>query len=142
MVVKKKNGTWRVCVDFTSLNKACPKDSFPMPNIDQLVDSTVGYRRISFLDAYRGYHQIAMNPADEEKTSFITPLELYCYRVMPFGLRNAGATYQRLVTIMFRDQLGKSMEAYIHDMVVKSRETETHLDDLRQTFNVDRKSVV
>ena len=80
-----------------------------------------------------------MNPADEDKTSFITPLGLYCYRVMPFGMRNAGATYQRLVTIMFRDQLGKSMEAYIDDMVVKSREPETHLDDLRQTFNVLRK---
>ena len=121
------------------LNKACPKDSFPMPKIDQLVDSTAGYKRMSFLDAYRGYHQIAMNPADEEKTSFITPLGLYYYRVMPFGLRNAGATYQRLVTIMFRDQLGKSMEAYIDDMFVKSREPETHLDDLRQTFNVLRK---
>ena len=80
-----------------------------------------------------------MNPADEEKTSFITPLGLYCYRVMSFGLRNAGAMYQRLVTIMFRDQLGKSMEAYIDDMVVKSREPETHLDDLRQTFNILRK---
>ena len=117
VVVKKKNGTWRVCVDFTSLNKACPKDSFPMPKIDQLVDSTAGYRRMSFLDAYRGYHQISMNPANEEKTSFITLLRLYCYRVMPFGLRNAGAAYQRLVTIMFRDHLGKSMEAYIDDMV-------------------------
>ena len=78
VVVKKKNGTWRVCVDFTSLNKACPKDSFHMPKIDQLVDSTAMYKRMSFLDAYRGYHQIAMNPADEEKTSFITPLGLYC----------------------------------------------------------------
>ena len=110
-----------------------------MPKIDQLVHSTAGYRRMSFLDAYRGYHQVAMNPADEEKTSFITPLGLYCYRFMQFGLRNAGATYRRLVTIMFRDQLGKSMEAYIDDMVVKSREPETHLDDLRQTFYILRK---
>ena len=71
---------------------------------------------------------------DEEKTSFITPLGLYYYRVMPFGLRNVGAMYQRLVTILFRDQLGKSMEAYIDDMVIKSREP-----DLRQTFNILRK---
>ena len=101
VVVKKKSGAWRVCVDFTSLNKACPKDSFPMPKIDQLVDAIAGYVRMSFLDAYRGYHQIAMYEPDQEKTSFITPLGLYCYRVMPFGLRNAGATYQRLVMKMF-----------------------------------------
>ena len=103
------------------------------------MDSTAGYVRMSFLDAYRGYHQIAMNLADEEKTSFITPLGLYCYRVMPFGLRNAGATYQRSVTIMFSDQLGESMVAYIDDMVVKSKEPETHLDDLMRTFSILRK---
>lgn len=94
VVVKKKNGKWRVCVDFTSLNKACPKDCFPLPRIDQLVDATSGYARMSFLDAYRGYHQIAMNEPDQEKTAFITLRGLYCYRVMPFGLKNAEATYQ------------------------------------------------
>ena len=94
---------------------------------------------MSFLDAYRGYHQIAMNTADKEKTSFITLLGLYCYRVILFGLRNAGATYQRLVMSMFKDQLGKSMEAYIDDMVVKSSESKTHLDDLKRTFDVLRK---
>ena len=121
------------------LEQGVPHDSFPIPKIDQLVDSTVGYKRMSFLDAYRGYHQISMNPTDKEKTSFITPLGLYYYRVMPFGLRNVGATYQRLVTIMFKDQFGKRMEAYIDDMVVKSKEPKTHLDDLRRTFNILRK---
>ena len=100
-MVKKKTGKWRVCVDFTDLNKACPKDSFPLPKIDQLIDATAGHDRMSFLDAYRGYHQIPLYAADQEKTAFITPRGTYCYKVMPFGLKNAGATYQRLVTKMF-----------------------------------------
>ena len=122
MVVKKKNGKWRVCVDFTSLNKACPKDSFPLPKIDQLVDATSGHGRMSFLDAYRRYHQIVMHPSDEEKTAFITPNGLYYYRVMPFGLKNARATYQRLVTKMFRHLIGGTVEVYIDDMVMKTKE--------------------
>jgi hypothetical protein len=101
VVVKKKNGKWRVCIDFTNLNKACPKDPFPLPKIDQLVDATSGHQRMSFLDAFQGYHQIAMNPVDEEKTAFITPRGIFCYKVMPFGLKNAGATYQRMITKMF-----------------------------------------
>ena len=136
VVVNKKSGAWRVCVDFTSLNKACPKDSFPLPKIDQLVDATARYERMSFLDAYRGYHQIAMYEPDQEKTSFITPLGLYCYRVMPFGLRNAGATYQRLLTKMFNDQIGKTMEVYIDDMMVKSKKAEDHIADLLQIFSI------
>ena len=93
---------------------------------------------MSFLGAYRGYHQIAMHGPDEEKTSFITPRGLYCYRVMPFGLRNAGATYQRLATLMFRDLLGKTMEVYIDDMVVKSKEKADHIADLKVTFDILR----
>uniref|UniRef100_A0A2N9GI29 Uncharacterized protein n=1 Tax=Fagus sylvatica TaxID=28930 RepID=A0A2N9GI29_FAGSY len=116
VVVKKKNGKWRVCIDFTDLNKACPKDPFPLPKIDQLVDATSGHQRMSFLDAFQGYHQIAMNPADEEKTAFITPRGIFCYKVMPFGLKNAGATYQRMITKMFSSQLGKTVEVYIDDM--------------------------
>ena len=93
VVVKKKNRRWRVCVDFTDLNKACPKDPFPLPRIDQLVDSASGHERMSFLDAFQGYHQIPMTISDQEKTAFITPKGIYCYKVMPFGLKNAGATY-------------------------------------------------
>ena len=85
-------------MDYTDLNDACPKDSSPLPRIDQIVDASAGHDMLSFLDAFSGYHQIPMHPSDTEKTSFITPHGLYCYNVMPFGLKNAGATYQRLVT--------------------------------------------
>ena len=102
VMVNKANGKRTMCVDFTVLNKACPKDSYPLPRIDQLVDSTVGHQLLSFMDAFSGYNQIMMNKADQEKTSFITSQGLFCYKVMPFGLKNAGATYQRLVNHMFR----------------------------------------
>ena len=122
MVVKKKNGKWRVCVDFTDLNRACSKDPFPMPKIDQLVDSTYGHPRMSFLDAFQGYHQIALAPKDQEKTAFI-PLDAnYHYTVMPFRLKNAGATYQRMMTRIFRDKIGHTVEVHIDDMVVKSKQ--------------------
>ena len=93
VIVKKKSGKWQVCVDFTDLNKACPKDPFPMPKIDQLVDATVGHPQMSFLDAFQGYHQIPLTLDDQEKTAFVTPVRNYQYKVMPFGLKNAGSTY-------------------------------------------------
>ena len=98
VVVPKKGGKWRVCVDYTNLNEACPKDSFPLPCIDQIVDATAGHGIFSFLDAFSGYHQIHMHSPDVEKTTFITPHRLYCYNVMLFNLKNVGATYQRMVT--------------------------------------------
>ncbi|RVW46598.1 Transposon Ty3-I Gag-Pol polyprotein [Vitis vinifera] len=110
VVVPKKKENDRVCVDYTNLNNACPKDSFPLPRIDQIVDSTSGQGMLSFLDAFSGYHQIPMSPDDEEKTAFITPHDLYCYKVMPFGLKNAGATYQRLMTKIFKPLIGHSVE--------------------------------
>ena len=93
VVVPKKEGKWWVYVDYTNLNNACPNDSFPLSRIDQIVDSTAGQGMLSFLDAFSGYHQIPMSSADEEKTAFIMPYDLYCYKVMSFGLKNAGATY-------------------------------------------------
>ena len=93
VVVKKKTGKWRMCVDFTDLNKACPKDPFLMPRIDQLVDATVGHSWMSFLDGFQGYHQIPLALDDQEKTAFVTPVGNYHYKVMPFGLKNAGSTY-------------------------------------------------
>jgi hypothetical protein len=93
VLVKTKNKKWRMCVDYTSLNKACPNDPFPLPRIDQVVDSTAGCETLCFLDAYSGYHQIAMCIADQLATSFITMLGVYCYEMMPFGLKNAGATF-------------------------------------------------
>ena len=136
VVVKKKSGKWRVCVDFTDLNKACPKDPFPMPRIDQLVDATVGHPQISFLDAFQGYHQTSLALEDQEKIAFVTPTGNYHYKVMPFGLKNAGSTYQRVMTRMFEPQLGKSIEIYVNDMVVKSKVVSEHLEDLGSTFKV------
>ena len=131
---KKENGKWRMCVDFTDLNKACLKDSFPLPRIDQLVDSIAGHKLLTFMDAFSRYNQIRMTEEDQEKTAFITSQGLYCYKVMPFGLKNAGATYQRLVNKMFSKQIGKNMEVYVDDMLVKSKEELAHLDDLKETF--------
>jgi len=134
ILVKKANGKWRMCVDFTDLNKACLKDSFPLPRIDQLVDSTARHKLLSFMDTFSGYNQIRMAEKDQEKTTFIISQRLYCYKVMPFGLKNAGATYQRLVNKIFSKQIGRNMEVYVDDMLVKSKEELGHLDDLRETF--------
>ena len=139
VVVKKKTGKWRVCVDFTDLNRACPKDPFPMPKIDQLVDATVGHPRMSFLDAFQGYHQIPLATDDQEKTVFVTPVGNYHYKVMPFGLKNAGSTYQLMMTKMFEPQLGKNIKIYIDDMVVKSKLVSEHLVDLANTFEILRR---
>ena len=109
-------------MDYTDLNDARPKDSFPLPRIYQIVDASAMHGMLSFLDAFSGYHQIPMHSPDEEKTSFITPHGIYCYNVMPFGLKNVRATYQRLVTKMFRPLLGSIMEVYIDDMLVKSKQ--------------------
>ncbi|WZZ03192.1 hypothetical protein YC2023_089113 [Brassica napus] len=123
-----------VCVDFTDLNKACTKDSFLLPHIDRLVEATAGNELLSFMDAFSGYNQIRMNPDDREKTAFITDRGTYCYNVMPFGLKNAGATYQRLVNRMFSKQLGKTMEVYIDDMLVKSLKAKDHMSHLEECF--------
>ena len=139
VVVKKKSGKWRVYIDFTDLNKACPKDPFPMPKIDQLVDATIGHPRINFLDAFQGYHQIPLTLDDQEKTAFVTPIGNYHYKVMPFGLKNAGSTYQRMMTMIFESQLEKNIEIYIDDMVVKSKVVSEHLGDLGNILEILRK---
>ena len=129
-MAKKANGKWRMCVDFTDLNKACPKNSYPLPRIDQLVDSTAGHKLLSFMDAFSRYNQIRMDDADQEKTSFVTSQGLFCYKVMPFGLRNTGETYQRLVNHMFHPQIRQNVKVYVDDMLVKSQDEKKHLDDL------------
>ena len=106
VLVKKPNNKWRTCVDLTDLSKVCPKDSFSLPWIDQLVDATSGHELLSFMEAYSRYNQIPMYLPNEEHTLFITDRGLYCYKVMPFGLKNAGATYQRMVNMMFTEQIG------------------------------------
>ena len=134
VVVPKKGDKWRVCVDYIDLDEACPKDSFPLPHIDQIVDASTGHGILSFLNAFSRYHQILMHPLDVEKTTFITPHKLYCYNVMPFGLKNVGPTYQRLVSKIFRSLLGKTMEVYIDDMLVKSKKCLDHTNHLQEAL--------
>ena len=121
VLVRKKSGKWRMCVDYMSLNKACPKDLFPLPCIDQIVDSTSGYETLYFLDAYSSYHQIIMKESNQLATSFITPFGLFCYVSMSFGLKNAGAMYQRCMLKCFRDLIEQTIEAYVDDIVVKTK---------------------
>ena len=137
-MVKKASVKWRMCVDFNDLNKACPKDSYPLPRVDVLVDSMARHQLLSFMDAFSRYNQIRLHEADQEKTSFVTSQGLFCYKVMPFGLKNAGATYQRLMNKMFAQQIGRNVQVYVDDMLVKSRREEDHLEDLKETFNILR----
>ncbi|XP_075674961.1 uncharacterized protein LOC142644177 [Castanea sativa] len=132
--VRKKNGQIRVCVDFRDLNRACPKDEFPLPLTEIMVDATVGHEALSFMDGFSGYNQICMAPKDEELTAFRTLKGVYCYKVMPFRLKNAGATYQRGMQRIFDDLLHMNVECYVDDLVVKSKKRIEHLQDLRQVF--------
>jgi hypothetical protein len=135
IVPKKYTDVQRVCVDYTSLNKHCPKDPFPLPRIDQIIDSTVGCTRLSFLNAYSGYNQIKLKKEDEEKTTFITPYGVFCYQVMPFGLKNTGATYQRMMQNCLGSQIGRNIQVYIDDVVITTRNEESLISDLQETFN-------
>ena len=124
-----------MCVDYTDLNKAYPKDSYPLPSIDGLVDAASGFKFLSFLDTYSGYNQIPMHPLDEEKTAFITPMGNYCYRVMPFRLKNARATYQQLINKIFTEHIRVLMEIYIDDMLVKTKMEDELLQNLETIFS-------
>ncbi|GJR41633.1 reverse transcriptase domain-containing protein [Tanacetum coccineum] len=139
VMVKKHDGSWRMCVDFTDLNKACPQDCYPLPEIDWKVESLCGYPFKCFLDAYKGYHQIQMAESDEEKTAFHTSQGVYCYTKMPFGLKNAGATYQRLVDKAFDSQVGRNMEVYVDDLVIKSHTEAEMIRDINETFRTLRR---
>ncbi len=118
--VPKKDGKVRVCVNYRDLNRANTKDDFPLPHIDVLVDSTANNAMYSFMDGFSGYNQILMNIEDKVKTIFITLWGVYCYTVMPFGLKNVGATYQRMATTILHDMIVKEVEVYVDDMMVKS----------------------
>ena len=126
-------------MNYTELNEACPKVSFPLPRINQIVDAATGHRILSFLDAFSEYHHIPMHPPNLKKSAFITSHGLYCYNVMPFGLKNFGATYQRLVTKIFRPMLGNTMESYIDDMLIKSKECFDHAKHLQEAFELLRR---
>ena len=129
-----------MCIDYRDLNKASPKDDFPLPHIDTLVDNTAGYEWFSFMDGFSGYNKIKIAPEDREKTSFITPWGTFCYKVMPFGLKNAGATYQRAMTAIFHDMMNKEIEVYVDDMIIGSHSFEDHLVNLGKLFDRLEKS--
>jgi hypothetical protein len=108
-----------MCINYTDLNKHFPKDPFPLPCIDQVLDSMAGSVLLYFLDYYSGYHQIALHPDNKDKTTFITPHSIYCYKVMTFGLKNAATTYPKAIQKWLASQIGKNVEAYVDDVVVK-----------------------
>ena len=128
-----------MCVDYRDLNRASPKDNFPLPHIDTLVDNTAKNSRFSFMDVFFGYNQIWMAPEDREKSIFITMWGTFCYKVMPFGLKNAEATYQRAMVMLFHDMMHKKIEVYVGDLIAKSREDESHVENLRKLFKRLRK---
>jgi hypothetical protein len=130
VIIPKKNTDVRhVCVDYMSLNKHCPKDPFPLPRIDQIIDSMSGCARLSFLDAYSRYNQIKLKKEDEEKTTFITPYGIFYYQVMPFGLKNAEATYQRMMQNCLGSQICRNIQVYIDDVVIKTRNEESLINN-------------
>jgi hypothetical protein len=139
ILVPKNNKDWRMCVDYTDLNTACKKDPFCLPRIDQIVDSTTSCSLLSFLDCYSGYHQIPLKVKDQIKTSFITLFGTFCYATMPFGLKSAGATYQQGIQRYLYSQLGCNTEAYVDDVIVKTRKEEGLISDLAETFDNLRK---
>ena len=135
VMVPKKDKSWHLCVDFKDLNKAYPKDPFPLPRIDQIINATVGHDSLCFLDAYCGYHQIKMAEKDHAATAFLTPYGPFCFNTMPFGLKNAGATYQRMIQTSLATQIGKIVEAYVDDVVVNTKHVKTLVEDLRVAFD-------
>jgi hypothetical protein len=134
VMVQKKSGKWRMCIDFTSLNKAYPKDNFPLPRIDKIVDSAAGCEVMSLLDYFSGYHKIYMKEEDKASTSFITPFGTYCFIRMPKGLMNAGSTFSPLTKTVLESQVDRNIFMYVDDIIVASKNKEDHLADLAKTF--------
>ncbi|RDX70256.1 hypothetical protein CR513_50523, partial [Mucuna pruriens] len=137
--VPKKDRKVRMCIDYKDLNHASPKDNFPLPHIYVLVDNTAQHAFFSFMDGFLGYNQILMAEEDREKTTFVTLWGTFCYKVMPFGLKNAGATYQRAMVTLFHDMMHREIEVYVDDMIAKSKTPEQHIKDLRKLFGRLRK---
>jgi hypothetical protein len=132
--VKKKNGKWRMCIDFTDLNKATPKDNYPLPRMDQVIDSVASTAIMSLLDCFSSYHQCRMAKENEEKTRFITPFDTFYFVQMPEGLKNADPTFTRMTGEVFKPQIGRNIQAYVDDLIVKSGERANHINDLAETF--------
>jgi hypothetical protein len=140
-LVQKKDGRWWVCMDFRDLNRATPKDGYPMPVAETLINVAVDNKILSFMDGNAGYNQIFMALVDIHKTAFRAPgaMGLFKYMVMTFGLKNASATYQHAMNYIYHDLISKLVEIYIDDIVVKSTSTEGHLEDLHQVFEWTRR---
>jgi hypothetical protein len=132
--VKKKNRKWRMCADFTDLNKACKKDDFPLERVDKIVNDAASSEMLSLLDMFSGYHQIRVRREDEEKTSFITHFGTFCFVRMLEGLKNAGCTFSRMIAIVLHPQLRRNILEYVDDIVVKSIQRKDHISDLAKTF--------
>ena len=137
--VPKKDGKVRMCVDYRDLNRVSPKDNFPLPHINTLVDNTTKHSLFSFMDGFLGYNQIRMALEDMEKTKFLTIWGTLCYKVMPFRLKNVGATYQRAMVTLFHDMIHKEIEVYVDDMIAKSEGEDDHVVNLRKLFERLRK---
>jgi hypothetical protein len=138
MMARKKNGKWRMCIDFTDFNKCCPKDDFPLMRINKIVDSATGCEMMVLLNCVLGYHQIWLHKEDEEKNSFITPFRTHCYLRMPKGLHNAGPTFCKMMKATLKDQVSRKVLFYVNDIVVASRKKDAYISDLAETFvNMD-----
>ncbi|RDX94653.1 hypothetical protein CR513_22934, partial [Mucuna pruriens] len=135
-MVKKAKGKWWMCTDYTDLNKACPKDLYQLPNMDRLVDGASGFALLSLMDTYSGYNQIRLHPREKAKIAFITDSGAFYYKMMPFGLKNVGATYHCLMDKIFEEIIGTNVEVYVDDMVVKSM---TAAETTIPTFNTLKK---
>lgn len=134
VMVKKHDGSWDMCIDYSDLNKACPNDFYPLPEIDQKVESLQGFQWKCFLDAYKGYHQILMSKNGKQKTAFYTYHDAFCYTNMPFGLQNARVTYQRLVNSLFANQIDRNIKVNVDNMVIKSSDEQRLLHDVEETL--------
>jgi hypothetical protein len=134
VMVKKKNGKWRMCTDFMDLHKCCPKDNFPITRIEKIIDSAMSYEVMALLDCFSVYREIWLHKEDEEKTSFITPFGTYCYLIMPEGLCNFGRTFYRLTKLALKDQVGRNVLSYIDDIVIASKKKDTYISNLAETF--------
>jgi hypothetical protein len=137
--VRKKNGEIRLCVDFRNLNQSSLKDNYPLPKMDHVLEKVVGENRISMIDVFSGYNQIVVHENDREKTVFTTPWGTFMYDKMPFGLMNAGATFQRAMDIAFVGEKDKFVVIYLDDLTIFSNSDAKHLEHLRQTFDKCRK---
>jgi hypothetical protein len=134
VMVKKSNGKWRICIDFTDLNKVCPKDDFSLPRLDSLMDVDATSKLMSLLDCYSGYRQIWMRKEDEPDSSFITPSGTYCYLRMPEGLKNAGGSFSRMTAKVLSSQLGRNVLSYVDDVILRSTKQHDHISNLQETF--------